>query len=247
MSVAAMVRERQREYAIGDLQLGANPWSPNIAPQHARAILEAVLAEARTLSDFGEITAFKHAISMLHRDVLIIMRWLAAATPGAVLEIGPYIGGSTTMFGKGVTLPRPLVVVEPGGAAPTHPHIPSDDILGDLEATLALCDVRDRVTLVKRASWDPQSVEDVRAALGGVPVTVFSIDADGHVDRDMELYRSLCAPGCVVVIDDYLDDENDKGRKALSIKPWVMDQVERGALIPFGVFGWSTWIGRLPA
>jgi predicted O-methyltransferase YrrM len=241
------VERRRRPFAIGDFRVAGNPWSRNISAEDARDVLRRVVGEAQTLADFAEVTAFKECVSMLHRDVLVMMRWLAAATDGAVLEIGPYIGGSTTMLAHGVQAPRPLVVMEAGGASPTHPHIPSDDILADLEQTLTLCGVRDRVRLVKEWSFQPGAIAAATAHLAGMPISLLSIDADGRVAQDFEMCRPLCAPGCVVIIDDYVESDSDHFRKADSIKPWVMDQVASGALVEFGVYGWGTWIGRLPA
>jgi predicted O-methyltransferase YrrM len=252
MSTSASVppgiaERRRRPFAIADLRLAANPWAMDIDPTVARDVLRQVVDEARSYPDFAEVTAFKACVSMLHRDVLVMMRWLAAATSGAVLEIGPYIGGSTVMLAHGVAPSRPLVVVEAGGASPAHPHIPSDDILADLEITLSLCGVRDRVQLVKSWSFEAGARDAIQAHLGGRGVSLLSIDADGRVAQDFEMCRPFCAPGCIVIIDDYVESDSDRYRKADSIKPWVQDQVARGALIEFGVYGWGTWIGRLPA
>jgi predicted O-methyltransferase YrrM len=244
---AVDVLERHRTFAIDDLPPLASRWSADIGPGEARALFDVLLRDATDAPDAAEIDVFKNTVSMLHRDVLVLMRAIAAMTSQAILEVGPYIGGSTVMLAKGVTSARPLVVVEPGGAAPNHPHIPSHDILGDLKHTLQQNGVRDRVTLLESSSWRPGVRESVATALGGVPVQVLSIDADGQVGRDMDLYRPLCAPGCVLFIDDYLESDPDYCQKALTIKPWVMQEVAAGRLIEFGVYGWATWIGRLPA
>lgn len=242
-----LLNERERGFLIDELRVLPACWRPDITPDEARAFFEGALRGASESPDFEEISRFKGCVSMLHRDVLVLMRALASVVPGAVLEIGAYIGGSTVMLAKGVTPGRPLIVIEPGGAAPNHPHIPSADILADLEATLTSCGVRERLDLLKTASWSKDAMVAVTTRLSGMPVGLISIDADGHVGRDVERYRPFCAPGCVLVIDDYVGDENDAGRKALTVGPWVDEQVARGALIPFGVYGWGTWIGRLPA
>src|SRR6266404_1401019 len=71
-------------------------------------------------------------------------------------------------------------------------------------------------------------------------VGLFIFDADGNVRRDLDCYCDLLAHGCWLVIDDYFGPEP----KAASIRAQVDELVSAGRLIPFGYYGWGTWIGQ---
>lgn len=237
-----------RNHHIEDLRIENSPWTPDITSDRANELLSAALDEGMARPDYAWVSQFKYAQSMLHRNVLLLMRYLAAATTqGAVVEFGAYVGGSTVMLAKGLRPGRKFIVLEPGGAAPNHPHVPTTDIYGDLVKNLDARGVSDRVALVNMASWREEAIPEVERQLNGEKIGLFSIDSDGHVAEDFERYSRFCAPGCVLIIDDFLDCEEDKGNKARLIKPYISNLVEKGELIQFGIFGWSTWIGRLPA
>src|SRR4051812_2600822 len=77
------------------------------------------------------------AISMLSPDVLFYLGLFASIVPGRILEIGPYVGGSTVALASGHGAGRlPIISIEVGGSYETHPHLPSADILGDLRRNL---------------------------------------------------------------------------------------------------------------
>lgn len=75
--------------------------------------------------------------SMLHEDVLLIIHHLSKTAQGNILEIGPYLGGSTIAAGLGIIESqqrRKILTVEPGGRY-DHQRLPSKDILRDLKRT----------------------------------------------------------------------------------------------------------------
>ena len=182
--------------------------------------------------------------SMLHEDVLLLIYHLSKVSPGNILEIGPYLGGSTIAAALGVResgQARKLVTVEPGGAF-RHPRLSSRNILKDLRKNLAREEVADLVTIVEGYSGAPASVNAVHQALAKTSVGLFVIDADGAVERDLNLYRDLLVPNCWLVIDDYYEP-NPCG-KAARTRPQVDNLIAAGKLNPLGLYGWGTWVGR---
>ncbi|WP_458138272.1 hypothetical protein [Methylomonas sp. YC3] len=51
---------------------------------------------------YSEFVGLNRKISMLHSDALSILYHLAKYSTGAIIEIGPYIGGSTIAIGMGI-------------------------------------------------------------------------------------------------------------------------------------------------
>ena len=76
-------------------------------------------------------------ISMLHFETLYLLRSLAARTKDAIVEVGPYIGGSTIALGRGIQIGGggPLISVEMGGSYPSH-AVPTNDIIADLKSNI---------------------------------------------------------------------------------------------------------------
>jgi predicted O-methyltransferase YrrM len=180
---------------------------------------------------------------MLHEDVLHLLAYLAANTDGVILEIGPYVGGSTVALAAGnAARGRPFVTVEAGGAYKEHPYIPSDDIVRDLRYNLRRFGFEDAVQVVCGWCYDPK----VRRAVGehtrGEMIGLLVIDADGLLEPSLSAYAPLLRDDCFVVIDDYESDGSEKG--AL-VRPFVRRHVEEGTFIEHGIFGWGTWFGQV--
>jgi hypothetical protein len=136
-----------------------------------------------------------------------------------------------------------MFTIEPGGAYPTHSHLPSNDIFGDLQNNLRTRGLLPYVNLLHGLSDQPSIVSTVRTALDTrqIAIRLLSIDADGNVQRDFDLYLPMCAPGCVIVVDDYAGPgENDKTGPT---KAAVDALVASGRARSLGVYGWGTWIG----
>jgi predicted O-methyltransferase YrrM len=241
---APSVAENDAIPLIEDLRVSSAPWTPDIAAETAAALLEEERVAARERPDFDAVFAFKCKKSMLHTDTLTLMRYVAAATHGPIVELGAYIGGATTMFAKGVSTSRKLITLEPGGSFPDHPDLPSNDFIADLEQTLSQQQIRDRVTLLKMASWEAHAKPALMDALQGEQISVLCIDSDGYVGRDIDLYKPLCAPGCILIVDDFLDTGDDLCHKSDRVKPYITQCVDEGKLLQFGVYQWSTWFGR---
>ena len=192
----------------------------------------------------SELMKIRDKYSMLHLDVLILIYHFARTCPGAILEIGAFVGGATIAAALGVRdsgQKKKLIAIEPGGSV-KHKRLGTRNILRDLERNLARERVGDVVTVVKGKSFKPETVSAVGYALGSEQAGLLILDADGAKRRDIDSYRDKFSAGCWMVIDDiYGVDSNEK------ITPSRADVdalVAEGLLEPLGFYGWSTWIGR---
>lgn len=172
-----------------------------------------------------------------------MMALFASRSEGAILEIGTYVGGSTTALASGAAPDVPFVAIEVGLPYPTHPTIPSTDVIGDLRRNLARFGFPDRVKIVQRFASSPLAFRDAREALAGTPVGLLALDADGDVGRHLGRFTSLMRPDCLLVLDDY-DAPGARDKEALT-RGWVDQRVREGVLREFGVFRWGTWFGQI--
>jgi predicted O-methyltransferase YrrM len=180
--------------------------------------------------------------SMLHVDVLLLIYHFAKVCVGNILEIGPYVGGSTIAAALAVRDSNPqkkIVTIEAGGQL-KHPRLPSKNIIKDLKKNLARFGVLEDVTLIEGRSSHEATKFAVRQIFGSSEVGLFVFDADGNPRRDLNHYGDLLVNHCWVVIDDYFGP----GMKAAPIRSQVDEMVSAGTLVPFGYYGWSTWIGQ---
>ncbi len=187
----------------------------------------------------------KH-ISMLHYETLQLLWNLAAAAPGAIVEIGGYVGGATVVLASAAKqMERRIITIEKGGSYPEHPFIPSQNILADLHQNLADYGVAAIVTVIEGEAGYQTTVEQVRRSLDGEEIGLFVVDADGRIDRDFEDFRPLLADGAFIVVDDY--DSEDAPDKSAIIKPFIDRGIREGFLHDLGVHLWSTWVGQYVA
>ena len=207
--------------------------------------LTVTLSEARRQPISASLRTISEKHSMLHPDVLILLHHFSRTLPGAVLEIGAYLGGSTIALAWGRrdagASKKSLVTIEPGGELLEHHSLPSRDILRDLKENLEKRQATDWVTLVEGYSWDEKTLRRVGRYLPAAGVDLFFIDADGDVDRDLNLYADRLRPGGVLVVDDYLGSASEKTNVT---RAQIDARVRGGTLTPLGVFGWGTWFGR---
>ena len=179
--------------------------------------------------------------SMLHVDVLLLIYHFARFSAGDVLEIGPYVGGSTiaAAFGARDSDKRKRIVTIEAGGTVKHFRLSSRNIIKDLKKNLARFGVAEDVTLIKGRSSDAAIISEVHQRLSRQAVNLFIFDADNNVRRDLEGYGDLLSDGCWVVIDDYFGPA-----KAAPLRAQVDGLVSEGRLIPFGYYGWGTWVGQ---
>src|SRR5213592_2116858 len=179
--------------------------------------------------------------SMLHMDVLLLIYHFARFGAGNILEIGPYIGGSTVAAAFGAresgARKKKIVSIEAGGQL-KHFRIPSRNILRDLKKNLARFDVLDNVTLIVGRSFEETTKSAIRQILGSREVDLFIFDADNNVRRDLDCYGDLLADNCWLVIDDYFGPA-----KAAPLRAQVDALVNEGRLLPFGFYRMG-YLGR---
>jgi len=179
--------------------------------------------------------------SMLHVDVLLLIYHFARFGAGDVLEIGPYVGGSTIAAAFGAResdTPKKIITIEAGGTV-KHFRLSSRNIIKDLKKNLARFDVAENVTLINGRSSDKAIISDVHQRLSSHEVSLFIFDADNNVRRDLDCYGDLLSNRCWVVIDDYFGPA-----KAAPLRAQVDGLMSEGRLVPFGYYGWGTWVGQ---
>jgi predicted O-methyltransferase YrrM len=145
------------------------------------------------------------AASMLHLDGVLLIYHFAKVASGNILEIGPYVGGSTIAAALGAResgKAKKIISVEPGGRL-DHFKIPSKNIFKDLKKNLARFGVLEDITLINGRSFDETTKLAVRQSFRVAEVGLFIFDADDNVRRDLDCYGDLLADRCWLVIDDY--------------------------------------------
>jgi predicted O-methyltransferase YrrM len=190
-------------------------------------------------------------ISMLHTQTLEALYQLARNGQGTILEIGPYIGGSTTVMARALKdaagffgRSRRFVTLESGGSYTSHPQLPSKDILADLDANLRKAGVRKRVEIVSGWSTDYHVIRKVRNMLGERQVSLLVIDASGLVRNEFLHWGPCCDVPCYVVIDDYVEI-GSADLKSPSIRPVIDHLTREGQLEELALLPWGTWFGKI--
>jgi len=179
--------------------------------------------------------------SMLHMDVLLLIYHFARFGAGNVLEIGPYIGGSTIAAAFGAReagTQKKTITIEAGGSL-KHFRLSSRNIIKDLKKNLARFGVAEDVILINGRSSDEAIISEVHHCLSNREISLFIFDAGNNVRRDLDCYGDLLNDGCWVVIDDYFGPA-----KAAPLRAQVDALVSEGRLVPFGYYGWGTWVGQ---
>ena len=185
------------------------------------------------------------SISMLHPDVLALLYHFGATAKGPLLELGPYVGGSTIAMAKGRLDGEKnarITSVEMGGQY-DHPKYATTDIVESLRANLKMYGVERNVNLIVGHSRDKavlERVADVHEEEG--PFACLVIDADGQVEEDISLYKHFLAERCYLVVDDYYAPGAPE--KEATTRNQLAALEGRHVIESFGVHGWGTWFGR---
>jgi predicted O-methyltransferase YrrM len=180
--------------------------------------------------------------SMLGIDVLVLIYHFARVTEGDILEIGSFVGGSTIAAAMGARdsgRQKKIISIEVGGRLKDH-RLATRDIFKDLKKNLSRVGLLEAVTLINGSSFEESTITSVREMARPGALGLFIFDADANVRRDIDHYGDRFAPGCRVVIDDYIS-ATDKGGPT---RAQVDELVGAGRLQPLGFYGWGTWIGR---
>jgi predicted O-methyltransferase YrrM len=213
------------------------------AASHLNQVLELLraLMEYRSAEVRQRLEKVGREASMLHVDVLLLIYHFARFSAGDVLEIGPYVGGSTIAAAFGAResgTQKQIVTIEAGGSV-KHFRLSSRNIIKDLKKNLARFGAAEDVTLINGRSSDEAIISVVRQRLSSREVSLFIFDADNDVRRDLDSYCDLLSDGCWVVIDDYFGPA-----KAAPLRAQVDALVSEARLVPFGYYGWGTWVGQ---
>ena len=194
---------------------------------------------------YARLNSLGQRYSMLHPDLLTVLYYLAKHSSGNVLEVGPFLGGSTMATAIGLRerdrLPT-FITVEKGGKM-ARPRLNTADIVRDLKQNLIDNGFADLVQVVAGFSLSEETARTVRAHLTPRSVSLLMIDADGEVRSLLDLYQDLLSDGCWVVVDDYFARGVAVEKSALT-KPQIEAAVAAGELEEFGFYGWGTWVGR---
>jgi predicted O-methyltransferase YrrM len=198
----------------------------------------------RTNKTYDPIVVQARKFSMLHDDVLFLLAYFAETTEAGILEIGPYVGGSTVAIAAGnAGRRRAFVTIEAGGSYKEHPHLPSNDILGDLRSNIARFGFEHSVSVVEGWCYKRSVKRRVQEIFGDEKIGLLVIDADGLLEPSLRAYCNFLRDDCVIVIDDY--EAAGSALKEELVRPFVLKKVREGIFVEYGVFGWGTWIGRL--
>jgi predicted O-methyltransferase YrrM len=210
---------------------------------HLNQVLELLraLMEYRSAEVRQRLEKVGREASMLHVDVLLLIYHFARFSAGDVLEIGPYVGGSTIAAAFGAResgTQKQIVTIEAGGSV-KHFRLSSRNIIKDLKKNLARFGVAEDVTLINGRSSDQAIISEVHQRLDSREIGLLVFDADNNVRRDLDCYGDLLNDACWLVIDDYFGPA-----KAAPLRTQVDALVSEGRLVPFGYYGWGTWVGQ---
>jgi predicted O-methyltransferase YrrM len=206
--------------------------------------LSLIATQYRTSSLRKFFVELNEGISMLHPDVLAVLYHFGAYSTGPVLEVGPYIGGSTIAVARGLADARSglkVTSIEKGGKY-DHPNYPTPDIVASLRANLTRYGVASQSNVIVGQSRDDAIVQQVARLSLEARFACFVIDSDGQVEKDIKLYRPTLAPRAYLVVDDYYAPGAPEKEATTRLQ---IDELERQGIIQsFGVHGWGTWFGR---
>ncbi len=210
---------------------------------HLNQVLELLrtLMEYRSADVRHRLEEVGRESSMLHVDVLLLIYHFARFSPGNVLEVGPYVGGSTIAAALGAResdTQKKIITVEAGGSL-KHFRLSSRNIIKDLKKNLTRFGVAHDVTLIHGRSSEDAIKAEIHKRLASREVGLLIFDADNNVRRDLDAYGDLLRVGCWLVIDDYFGPA-----KAAPLRAQIDGLVSDGPLVPFGYYGWGTWVGR---
>jgi predicted O-methyltransferase YrrM len=238
------LKEAKVTQVIQDVRVLPSGAAPRPAALNDNDVIDLMykLMEYRNQEIRHRLEKVGRAASILHLDVLLLIYHFAKFGTGNILEIGPYIGGSTIAAAIGAresATPKKIVSVEAGGRL-RHRRIPSRNIFKDLKKNLARFGVSESLTLINGYSFQETTISAIRQMFAHGEVGLFIFDADDNVRRDLDCYGDLLADRCWLVIDDYFGP----CVKAAPRQAQVNELVSGGRLVPFGFYGWSTWIGQ---
>jgi hypothetical protein len=179
-------------------------------------------------------------ISMLHISALETIHRYSMHSKGDVVEVGAYIGGSTIALSKGTIFK--VHTFEKGGSYKTHPHLPTDDILRDLNINLKKFKA-DNVLVIPHTTDSEVGMASLESQLGGRKIGLLLLDADGNIESLLSKLNKFLLDGALVVIDDYLIVDGLMKSDITNLQ--VNRLIKEGVLTEDCVVGWGTWFGKI--
>ncbi len=164
----------------------------DISPDPLR--LTEMIAEYKALPVYCSLNLIKERTSMLHTDVLMLLWHFSRYGQGAIVEVGPYLGGSTIAMGVAMQLRSrmsPLITVEAGGKNEGFHFQASNNIVADLRKNIMAYGLDGVVDIVEGRSNDAKVIGKVKKRLNGEKAGLLFLDADGEINRDLSNYLDI--------------------------------------------------------
>jgi predicted O-methyltransferase YrrM len=215
-----------------------------VAHEQCLTLMKA-LVQYRHQPVYRQLRRFGRRQSMLHSDVLQLLYHLARTGRGAIVEVGPFRGGSTVALALGMRdggNARKFITIEQGGRLRGH-RLRTGNIVRTLKRNLARKRVADLVTVLEGRSSDERIVAAVHDALDQEGIGLLVLDADAGVKRDLDLFAARLNDHCWIVIDDYYAGAGG-GDKGGPTTEQVDALVAAAQLLPLGYYGLGTWFGH---
>ena len=136
-----------------------------------------------------------------------------SAPAGHIIDIGPAQGGSTIAYALGLqerNTTYKVYSIEKGIGSGALKGTDQADNQRILENNIKRYSVQDTVEVIMTYSHEAFADSDIPS-----PIGLLSIDADGALDRDFNIFYNRLAPGAIIVLDDVEDMINPLGKKML--------------------------------
>jgi predicted O-methyltransferase YrrM len=181
------------------------------------------------------------SLSMLGEAALSMLEQLAIRSNGPIIELGPYIGGSTLAMATGCQ--HGLVTIELGGENPRDDHLASKDIIADLQRNLRDANVADRVKIIQGHFRSAAVYDQLVYDMAGTAAGLLFVDVHPGTELALSLYARLLRDDAFVIVDDIQSEIATE--KAALVRGFIEKLTTAGILVEIGIFGWGTWFGRL--
>lgn len=137
-----------------------------------------------------------------------IYEHVKAIPDGSIIEVGPFRGASTIAMAWGKqdagASGRIVTVEKADGGQWDQPGQTHRGNIEILTANLERNGVGDMVTVFPEAA-STDNRDQIVDLLDGDRLVCLAHDADGHIERDFELFWPLLDPGGLIIIDDYVE------------------------------------------
>ena len=152
--------------------------------------LSLVATQYRCAPIYQSFRELNERLSMLHPDVLALLYHYGACLQRPILELGPYIGGSTISLARGVIdgkVTTRITSIEKGGEY-QHSTLSTTDIVKSLRTNLKNYGVIDKVDLIVGHSRDSLVLDKLAQVVErNGKFACLVLDSDCQVEDDVAL------------------------------------------------------------